>query len=78
MRAEWGVYQIEVPISAVFAVQPWNSVEYPQDYKDLMVDGQHANVGIRIVFPIRSSSLATGVPVLVSTGTSPVAVGVAS
>ena len=43
-----------------------------------MVDNQLANVGIGIVFPIRSSSLATGVPVLVSTGTSPVAVGVGS
>ena len=43
-----------------------------------MVDGQHANVVIRIVFPIRSSSLATGVPVFVSTGTSPVALGIAN
>ena len=38
-----------------------------------MVDGLLANVGIRIVFPIRSSSLATGAPVLMSTGTSAVA-----
>ena len=46
--------------------------------QDLMVDGQLANVGIGIVFPIRSSSLARGAPVLVSTGTSPVALGVAN
>ena len=30
MMMELGIYQIEVPISAVFAVQPWNSVEHPQ------------------------------------------------
>ena len=41
-----------------------------------MVHGLLATVGIGIVFPIRSSSLATGAPVLMSTGTSPAAVGV--
>ena len=43
-----------------------------------MVDGLLANVGIGVVFPIRSSSLETGAPVLVSTRTSPVALGVAN
>ena len=39
-----------------------------------MVNGLLANVGIGIVLPIRSSSLATGAPV--GTGTSPAALGV--
>ena len=43
-----------------------------------MVDGLLANVGIGIVLPVRSSSLATGAPVLMCTGTSPVALGVAN
>ena len=42
-----------------------------------MVDGLPANIGIGIVLPIRSSSVATGVPVLPCTGTAPVAVGAA-
>ena len=41
-----------------------------------MVDSMLADVGIGIVLP-RRSSLATGVPVLMSSGTSPVALGVA-
>ena len=62
MMMEWGIYQIEVPISAVFAVQPWNYVE------EFTVDGLLATVGIGIVLPIRSSSLATGAPALLSVG----------
>ena len=41
-----------------------------------MVDGLLANVGIGIVLPVRSSSLATVLPVLMSAGASPVALGV--
>ena len=41
-----------------------------------MDDGLLANVGIGIVFPIRSSSRATSAPVLMSTGTSLAAFGV--
>ena len=48
------------------------------NHKDFMVDGLLANVGIGIVFPIHSSSLATSAPVLMSTETSPVALGVAN
>ena len=33
MIVEWGMCQIEVPISAVFAAQPQNSVEYPQEQR---------------------------------------------
>ena len=29
MLKVWGIYQIEFPISAVFAVQPWTHMEYP-------------------------------------------------
>ena len=43
-----------------------------------MVGGLLANVGIGIVFPIRSSSLATGLPVLTNAGASPAALGVAN
>ena len=39
--------------------------------QDLMVDGLLANVRIGIVLPIRSSSLPTGAPVQIRTGTSP-------
>ena len=41
-----------------------------------MVDGLLVNVGIGIVLPIRASSLARSAPVLLSTGTSPLALGV--
>ena len=40
-----------------------------------MVDGAPANIGIGFVFPILSSSLATGVPALPCTGNAPVALG---
>ena len=43
---------------------------------ELMVDGLLANVGIEIVPLIRSSSLATGVPVPICTGIDRVAPGV--
>ena len=43
-----------------------------------MVHGLLANVGIGIVLPIRSSSRATSALVLMCTGTSPVALGVAN
>ena len=46
--------------------------------RELMVGGLLANVGIGIVFPLRSSSLATSAPVLMSTGTSPVEFDVAN
>ena len=72
MIMEKGIYQIEVPISAVFAVEPWKSVDISTGTKELMVDGQLANVGIGIVLPIRASFLATGAPVLTCTETSPV------
>ena len=44
--------------------------------KQLMVDGFLANVGIGTVLPIGSSCLATSLLVLMSAGTSPVALGV--
>ena len=34
-----GICRIAVPISAVFAVQPWNSAESPPGNNELMVDG---------------------------------------
>ena len=43
--------------------------------KELIVGGLLANVGIGIVLPILSSSLATGLPVLISAGASPAAFG---
>ena len=42
-----------------------------------MVDGLLSDIGIVVVLPIRSSPLATSVPVLHCTGTAPVALGVA-
>ena len=44
--------------------------------RELMVDGLPANIGIGIVLPIRSSPLATGVPVKTCIGTAPVALDV--
>ena len=43
-----------------------------------MVDGLPSNVGIGIVLPFLSSSLATTLPVLIGAGASPVAFGVAN
>ena len=43
--------------------------------KELMVGGLLANVGIGIVLPILSSSLATSLRVLIGTGASPAALG---
>ena len=40
-----------------------------------MVGGLLANVGIGILLPILSSSLATSLPVLISAGASPAAFG---
>ena len=40
-----------------------------------MVDGLPADIGIGTVLPIRSSPLATGLPVLLCTGIPPVALG---
>ena len=41
--------------------------------KELTVGGLLAYVGIGIVLPVRSSSLVTGLPVLMSAGASPAA-----
>ena len=41
-----------------------------------MIDGLLSDIGIAAVLPIRSSPLATGVPVLPCTGITPVALGV--
>ena len=73
---EWGIYRTEAPISVVFAVQPWNFVEFPLAKRRFMVDGLLSDIGIVLVLPIRPSPLATGVPVLPCTGTAPVALGV--
>ena len=72
----WGIYRTEAPICAVFAVQPKNSVKLPLvRKKELMVDGLLSNIGSVVVVPIRSSPLATGLPVLTCTGIAPVALG---
>ena len=42
------------------------------------VDGLPADIGIGVVFPIRSSLLATGLPVLTCAGIAPVALGFVS
>ena len=60
----WGIYQTEAPIFAVFAVPV---------RKEFMVDVLPANMGIGTVLPIRSSPLATRLPVLLCTGIPPVA-----
>ena len=57
-----GIYQIDVPMSPTIELGGIST-----GLQDLMVDGFVANVGIGI--PIRSSSLATGAPVLMSTRT---------
>ena len=44
--------------------------------KKFLVDGLLPDSGIVVVFPIRSSPLATGCPVLPCTGTAPEALGV--
>ena len=64
----WGIYRTEAPIFEVIAVQPQNSVEFPLVGKEFKVDGLPADVGIGIVLPIRSSPLATGLPVHLCTG----------
>ena len=46
--------------------------------KEFMVDDLPANVGIGIVLPIRSSSLAPSLFVLINAGASPAALGVAN
>ena len=43
--------------------------------KEFVVDGLPAFIGIGIVLPIRSSPFATGLPVLLCTGSPPVATG---
>ena len=58
----------EIPISAVFAVQPEHSVKHYTGPKELMVVGLLANVGIGIVLLFLSSSLATGLLVLIGAG----------
>ena len=50
-----GIYRTESLISAVFAAQQQNYVEFPLVRKEFMVDGFRANVGIGIVLPTRSS-----------------------
>ena len=44
--------------------------------RELVVDGLLSDISIAVVLPIRSSSLATCIPVLPCTGTAPVALGV--
>ena len=73
---EQRIFRIAVPVLAVFAVQPQGSAEYPSVFDELMVEGLLANIGIGLVLPIRSSSLATGFPVPMCTGTDPGAPGV--
>ena len=70
-----GIYRNEAPRFAVFADQPSNSVGTSAGKKEFMVDGFLAKLSIGIVLPIRSSPLATGLPVLPCTGIAPVALG---
>ena len=43
--------------------------------KEFVVDGLPSDIGIVVVLPIRSSPLATSVPVLTCIGIAPVALG---
>ena len=74
MMKVWGIYRTEPPRFAVFAVQPWNSVELVLE-REFLVDGLLAVIGTGVVLPIRSSPIATGRPVLTCTGIAPVALG---
>ena len=78
MIVDEGICRIAAPICAVFAVQTIEFCGISTGLKELMVGGLRAIVGIGIVLPIRSSSLATSLPVLMSAGASPVALGVIS
>ena len=82
------VVKLKFQRSAVFVDQPRNPVCATADGKKQLIHGWQrprglkvvdllANIGIGMVFPIRSSSLATSVPILTCTGNAPVALGAA-
>ena len=66
-----GICRIAIPISAVFAVQPSNSAEYPPEILNSWSTAFLQNIDISIVPLIRSSSLAKEVPVPIACGTDP-------
>ena len=75
MMVVLGIYRIAVPISAVFAAQPWNSVEYPQEQRSSQSAAFLQMSALELCF-LFFDPLATSFPVLMSAGASPAALDV--